>query len=70
VETVEKFVLAINLLETTTVKVVYTPVDSSVYNYAPCGINFENTQTQASNSLNIEETNSYPQGFEHVESRI
>jgi hypothetical protein len=45
VETVEKFVLAINLLETTTVKVVYTPVDSSVDNYAPCGINFENTQT-------------------------
>ena len=52
-------------METTTVKVVYTVVDNSVDNLVTCGIKFEIAQAKASNSLNIGDTNSYPQVFEH-----
>ncbi len=64
-ETVEKCFLAKQTLETTTVKVVYTVVDNSVDNLVTCGIKVEIAQAKASNSLNIGDTNSYPQVFEH-----
>ena len=38
-------------METTTVKVVYTPVNSSVDNSVTCGMYFWITQVEASNSL-------------------
>ncbi len=47
------------------VKVVYTPVSNSVDNSVTCGMYFAITQLEASNSLNIRETNSYPQVFQH-----
>lgn len=65
-ETVEKSILVTQTLETTTLKVVYTPVNSSVDNSVTCGMYFWFTQMEASNSLNIGETNSYPQVFEQV----
>jgi hypothetical protein len=65
VETVDKSISARKILETTTVKDVYTPVDNTVDNFVSCGIKFEIAQMNASNSLNIRETNSYPQVFQH-----